>query len=134
MNLWPFRSARPADSRSANEAATVAPGSGLPSPGDRYDGPVVFANGIHYPVGDDGAADLTQPLMWVDPDFEERHGHIEGSARHGNTNRVKDHQALARHDAVPERGYYVHWDGVGQSHAGLYERKVVDMTVDAESK
>jgi hypothetical protein len=34
---------------------------------DRYDGPVVFSEGVHYPVGEDGHPVLDQPLR-VTPD------------------------------------------------------------------
>lgn len=31
-----------------------------------YDGPVAFVDGVHYPVGDDGHADTSRPLRWVE--------------------------------------------------------------------
>lgn len=33
---------------------------------DTYDGAVVFREGIHYAVGDEGHADLERPLCWVE--------------------------------------------------------------------
>ena len=30
-----------------------------------YDGPVVFGDGVHYPILEDGNADLDRPLRWV---------------------------------------------------------------------
>lgn len=32
---------------------------------DLYSGPVVFREGVHYPVAADGTADLSRPLRWV---------------------------------------------------------------------
>jgi hypothetical protein len=39
-----------------------------PGLSDRYHGPVVFVAGVHYPVGDDGHADLSRPLRVADED------------------------------------------------------------------
>jgi hypothetical protein len=33
-----------------------------------YTGPVVFSEGEHFPVGDDGHPDTSRPLRWVDGD------------------------------------------------------------------
>lgn len=33
---------------------------------DLHDGPVVFVEGVHYPVDNDGHADKTRPLRWVE--------------------------------------------------------------------
>jgi hypothetical protein len=33
---------------------------------DRYDGPVVFVDGVHYAVDKDGHANLKKPLRWED--------------------------------------------------------------------
>lgn len=30
-----------------------------------YDGPVVFVEGVHYPIDAEGHADLTKPLRWT---------------------------------------------------------------------
>lgn len=33
---------------------------------ETYEGPVVFVAGVHYPVGEDGHAELSRPLRWVE--------------------------------------------------------------------
>jgi hypothetical protein len=47
-----------------------------------YKGDVVFVDGVHYPVGDDGHADTTRPLRWTADGYRDAE---EGEPLHNET-------------------------------------------------
>lgn len=75
MTLW-FRRGRtpqpPDETPQPPEAPPPLPRGERLRIGERYDGPVCFYQGSHYPVvtvgGREEGPDLSQRLLWVDPD------------------------------------------------------------------
>jgi hypothetical protein len=52
-----------------------------------YKGDVVFVDGVHYPVGKDGHADLSRPLRWEDDGYRDAE---KDEPLHNDVNHVRD--------------------------------------------
>lgn len=55
--------------------------------GKAYKGDVVFVEGVHYPVGGDGHADLSRPLRWEDGSYRDAE---DGEPLHNDVNHQRE--------------------------------------------
>ena len=51
------------------------------------DAPVVFRDGVHYAVGEDGHADLSRPLRWENGAYRDA---VDGEPLHNDVNHGSD--------------------------------------------
>lgn len=75
----------------------------LPKRG-RYEGPVVYVDGFHYPADREG--DPRYRLIRVEPDFEARHALVDGLNRNHVEWSDKERAAYRAHDAMPDTGWW----------------------------